>query len=182
MPRSLEIERAVLSAFLLDPAQYARLRSRLTPDIFTHERHAQVVVAMDSLYRSGMDLTLLSLLTEIDRDEAASASFRADGQGVALLSELTVAGIPSGSAETHLRLAEEYAAKRNILKATEELQGMARNGADASDLARVFQVYSKRMEAVLTKTVDVRRINSHRAQGRYNIPSVGLFVWRRRRP
>lgn len=27
-------------------------------------------------------------------------------------------------------------------------------------------------------TVDVRRINSHRTQGRYNIPSLGLFVWR----
>lgn len=27
-------------------------------------------------------------------------------------------------------------------------------------------------------TVDVRRINSPRAPGRYNIPSVGLFVWR----
>ncbi len=27
-------------------------------------------------------------------------------------------------------------------------------------------------------TVDVRRINSHRTIGRYNIPSVGLFVWR----
>src|SRR5262249_32675684 len=30
----------------------------------------------------------------------------------------------------------------------------------------------------IAHTVDVRRINSHRAQGRYNIPSVGLFVWR----
>jgi len=27
-------------------------------------------------------------------------------------------------------------------------------------------------------TVEVRRINSHRTIGRYNIPSVGLFVWR----
>ena len=27
-------------------------------------------------------------------------------------------------------------------------------------------------------TVDVRRIDSHRTVGRYNIPSVGLFVWR----
>ena len=27
-------------------------------------------------------------------------------------------------------------------------------------------------------TVDVRRINSIRSQGRYNIPSVGVFVWR----
>src|SRR6266567_682854 len=30
----------------------------------------------------------------------------------------------------------------------------------------------------LAYTVDVRRINSHRAIGRYNIPSVGVFVWR----
>jgi hypothetical protein len=30
----------------------------------------------------------------------------------------------------------------------------------------------------LAYSVDVRRINSHRTQGRSNIPSVGLFVWR----
>ena len=33
----------------------------------------------------------------------------------------------------------------------------------------------------LAHTVDVRRINSHLTQGRYNIPSVGLFVWRLKR-
>jgi len=30
----------------------------------------------------------------------------------------------------------------------------------------------------LAHTVQVRRINSQRSQGRYNIPSVGVFVWR----
>ncbi|MCS6303133.1 MAG: hypothetical protein H8K07_05650 [Nitrospira sp.] len=30
----------------------------------------------------------------------------------------------------------------------------------------------------LAHTVDVRRINSQHTQGRYNIPSVGLFIWR----
>jgi hypothetical protein len=30
----------------------------------------------------------------------------------------------------------------------------------------------------LARTIDVRSINSHRAAGRYNITSVGLFVWR----
>jgi len=30
----------------------------------------------------------------------------------------------------------------------------------------------------LAHTVDVRRINSHHTQGRYNIPSVGVYVWR----
>ena len=32
----------------------------------------------------------------------------------------------------------------------------------------------------LAHTVDVRRISSHRTRGRYNIPTVGLFVWRLR--
>ena len=32
----------------------------------------------------------------------------------------------------------------------------------------------------LAHGVDVRRVNSHRGRGRYNIPSVGLFVWRLR--
>ena len=32
----------------------------------------------------------------------------------------------------------------------------------------------------IAHTVDVRRVNSHRGQGRYNIASVGLFVWRLR--
>ena len=30
----------------------------------------------------------------------------------------------------------------------------------------------------LAHSVDVRRLSSHRTRGRYNIPSVGLFVWR----
>jgi len=30
----------------------------------------------------------------------------------------------------------------------------------------------------MARTIDVRRINSRQAAGRYNIPSVGLFVWR----
>ncbi|MGD8966116.1 MAG: hypothetical protein PVI07_01290 [Anaerolineae bacterium] len=32
----------------------------------------------------------------------------------------------------------------------------------------------------LAHTVEVRRVNSPRSQGRYNIPSVGVFVWRLR--
>jgi hypothetical protein len=33
---------------------------------------------------------------------------------------------------------------------------------------------------LLAHTIDVRRINSHRTVGRYNIPSVGLLTWRLR--
>lgn len=32
----------------------------------------------------------------------------------------------------------------------------------------------------LVHTVDIRRISSHRTRGRYNIPTIGLFVWRLR--
>lgn len=32
----------------------------------------------------------------------------------------------------------------------------------------------------IAHTVDIRRITSHRTRGRYNLPSIGLFVWRLR--
>jgi len=163
LPRDPAIERAVLSAFMLNPVQYARFRSRLTPDLFTVDRHAQVAQAMDLTFRSGLDITIQSVLTQIDRDETLSHDFRGSGEGVNLLAELTVAGIPSSSIETYLKIAEEWAAKRNILRATEELAGMARNGSDSAELARMFQVYAKRMGSLLSAKDGVNAIDLRRA-------------------
>jgi hypothetical protein len=57
------------------------------------------------------------------------------------------------------------------------------------EIARGRTVDLRRMNALdlidgpfdkLSHTIDVRRIASPRAQGRYNLPNVGLFVWRLR--
>jgi replicative DNA helicase len=132
----------------LDRGQYERLRSRITVDVFTHELHLLVAKTLDVLYRTGSDFAPVTILSEIDRDDAASAKFRGSG-GVDLLGELTIAGVPSKAAPSYLKILEESAQKRSILRATDELAHMAKNGADSSDLARIFQTYSRRMETLL---------------------------------
>jgi hypothetical protein len=67
-----------------------------------------------------------------------------------------------------------------------KLLGWAQN-PDHPHLERHHLVDLRRIEALdlldgpfdsITHSVDVRRIDSHRTRGRYNIPGVGVFVWR----
>jgi hypothetical protein len=142
----------------LDRGQYERLRSRITVDVFTHELHLVVAKTLDVLYRSGTDFAPITILSEIDRDDSASAKFRGSG-GVDLLGELTIAGVPSKAAPSYLKLLEESAQKRSILRATEELAVLAKNGADSADLARIFQTYSRRMETLLATAEGIRTVD-----------------------
>lgn len=49
---------------------------------------------------------------------------------------------------------------------------------DLRDLARLERLGGA--FDTLARTVDIRRIHSHRTRGRHNVPSVGVFVWRLR--
>ncbi|HEX8560653.1 MAG TPA: hypothetical protein VF668_21345 [Pyrinomonadaceae bacterium] len=52
---------------------------------------------------------------------------------------------------------------------------------DAARLERLGTAFERLAgEADLTHTADVRRVSGRLARGRYNIPNVGLFVWRLR--
>jgi len=160
LPRNLDAERALLTSIVLDPRHYARLKSRIVPDLFDHELHRELAAVFRRIDRDGLDVTMVTILAEIDREEKLSNRFRLTPDGMAALVALTDGSVPSNAAESYLKLAEEHAAKRNILRATEELAGMATNGSNAADLARMFHVYARKMEAVLTiadgiRTVDV---------------------------
>jgi hypothetical protein len=160
LPRNLDAERALLTSIVLDPRHYARLKSRIVPDLFDHELHRELAAVFRRIDRDGLDVTMVTILAEIDREEKLSNRFRLTPDGMAALVALTDGSVPSNAAESYLKLAEEHAAKRNILRAAEELAGMATNGSNAADLARMFHVYARKMEAVLTiadgiRTVDV---------------------------
>lgn len=157
--RSLEAELALLSALMLDPRHYKRLRPRIVSDLFDHELHRKLAGVFYRVDASGLDVTMLTVLNEIDRDEKLSIRFRDTEDGMAVLASLTAAGIPSNAVESYLKIAEENAAKRNILKATDELTTMAGNGASSGDLARMFHTYSKRMESILNAADDVRTVD-----------------------
>jgi hypothetical protein len=62
---------------------------------------------------------------------------------------------------------------------TQNLNHLHLKRAKLADLRQVesLELIDGPFDAI-SHTVDVRRINSHRTVGRYNIPSVGIFVWR----
>jgi hypothetical protein len=159
LPRNLDAERALLSAVVLDPRHFHRLGSRIVPELFDGELHRVLAAVMRRVHAAGLDVTMVTILDEIDRDDGTARRFRETDDGLNLLAELGIAGIPSNAAESYLKLAEERAAKRDILRAGEELAGMARNGASAADLARALHVYARRMEGIISAVEDVRTVD-----------------------
>jgi hypothetical protein len=104
------------------------------------------------------------------REVANTIRYRRRKGTVALLEELAiaVAGWPARAVEFFrlLGVAQNF----NYLHMDRGFTADLRDG-DALDLLNgPFDE--------LAHTVDVRRVDSHRATGRYNIPSVGVFVWR----
>jgi hypothetical protein len=104
------------------------------------------------------------------RDVADTIRNRRRKGTLALLEELAadVAGWPSRAVEFFTLLG--WTQNINHLR---RARARTVNVRDGDALDRVNGPFDE-----LAHTVDVRRINSQHAPGRYNIPSVGLFVWR----
>lgn len=104
------------------------------------------------------------------REVANTIGYRRRKGTLALLEELAnnVAGWPARAVEFYTLLG--WMQHLNHQRPAQGRTADLRNG-DALDLINgPFDP--------LAHTVDVRRINSARTVGRYNLPSVGLFVWR----
>jgi hypothetical protein len=104
------------------------------------------------------------------RDVADTLRNRRRKGTLALLEELAadVAGWPTRAAEFYTLLG--WTQNINHLHLDRARTVDLRNGDTLDLLAGPFDQ--------LARTVDVRRANSHRSVGRYNLPNVGLFVWR----
>ena len=53
---NLNIERAVLSTIIFDPAEYEEIASQLKPEDFYHPFHQKLFVAMEELFRADMPI------------------------------------------------------------------------------------------------------------------------------
>jgi hypothetical protein len=103
------------------------------------------------------------------REVARTIYYRRRKGTLALLEEISndVAGWPGRAVEFYRLLS--FTQSLNHLRLDQGKTVDLRNVGDLDLLNGPFDR--------LSHTVDVRRPNSHRGQGRFNIPSVGLFVW-----
>jgi hypothetical protein len=104
------------------------------------------------------------------REVANTIRYRRRKGTVSLLEDLTmaVAGWPAHAVEFYRLLGVTQ--NINYLHLDRGRTVDVRDGDAMEDIDGPFEE--------LAHTVDVRRINSHRAHGRANIPEVGVFVWR----
>jgi hypothetical protein len=104
------------------------------------------------------------------REVANTIHYRRRKGTLALLETLAdqLAGWPARAVEFYKLLGQTQAVNHLQLD-----RGRTVNLRRGSALYRLGGAFDE-----LAHSVDVRRINAHRTRGRFNIPSVGLFVWR----
>jgi hypothetical protein len=104
------------------------------------------------------------------REVANTIKYRRRKGALALLELLAddIAGWPARAVEF-----------RNLLARTQSVKHLRMESGRTADLRKgaALELLDSPFDEI-AHTVDVRRINSHHAQGRHNIPSVGVFVWR----
>jgi replicative DNA helicase len=127
MPASLEAERSILGAILLDNFAYTQAASSLRPDDFSLESHRRIYQRMMDLQDSSRAIDLITLVEELSRyKEIESVG------GIAYLSSLTD-GLPHrANIEHYVKIVRDKAMLRGVINAA---QGAIAQAMDQQDIA-----------------------------------------------
>src|ERR1035438_4997700 len=110
LPVSMEAERSILGAILLDNSLYDQAAENLTPDDFSLDAHRRVYSRMRDLQETGRPVDMITLVEELDRNKEVEAI-----GGVAYLSSL-IDGVPDRpSIEHYVRIVRNKALLRGLI-------------------------------------------------------------------
>lgn len=116
LPHSLEAERAVLGALLLDNALFDQAAEILRPDDFYPDNHRRIYSRMESLYASARAVDLLTLKEELQKDGELETV-----GGVAYIASL-VDGVPrTSNVEHYARIVKEKSLLRKLIHSANEI-------------------------------------------------------------
>src|SRR6202046_5230045 len=73
LPVSLEAERAILAAILLDNSLYDQAAEHLSGDDFSLDAHRRIYSRMRELQESGRPVDMITLVEELDRHKEVEA-------------------------------------------------------------------------------------------------------------
>lgn len=110
LPVSMEAERAILAAILLDNSLYDQAAENLNGDDFSLDAHRRIYSRMRDLQESGRPVDMITLVEELDRRKEVEAI-----GGVAYLSSL-IDGVPERpSIEHYIRIVRNKALLRGLI-------------------------------------------------------------------
>ncbi len=127
MPASVDAERSILGAILLDNLTYNQAAELLRPDDFSLDSHRRIYAGIMELAESGRPVDLITLIEELNRRKEVEAV-----GGVAYLSSLTD-GVPHRpSIEQYVRIVRDKALLRSLIHAA---NGAIARAVDQSETA-----------------------------------------------
>lgn len=110
LPTSMEAERSILGAILLDNSLYDEAAVSLTPDHFSLDAHRRIYGRMRDLQETARPVDMITLVEELDRRKEVEAI-----GGVAYLSAL-IDGVPDRpSIEHYVRIVKGKALLRRLI-------------------------------------------------------------------
>ncbi len=156
LPVSMEAERSILGAILLDNSLYDQAAENLTPDDFSLDAHRRMYSRMRDLQESGRPVDMITLVEELDRNKEVEAI-----GGVAYLSSL-IDGVPERpSIEHYVRIVRNKALLRGLINVAQNAIAQAIEHSDEAE-----EVLGRAEEAIF-------KLSENRiGQGFMDIPSI----------
>ena len=128
LPVSMEAERSILAAVLLDNTLYDQAAEHLTPDDFSLDAHRRIYSRMRDLAETGRPVDMITLVEELDRRKEIEAI-----GGVAYLSSL-IDGVPERpSIEHYVRIVRDKALLRGLINAAQNAIAEAIEHSDEAE-------------------------------------------------
>jgi len=115
-PQSLDAEKSLLGAVLIDDETLADITEHVNPKDFYDKRHGLVFGAMMRLYEKHKPVDLLTLTDELKRKKELETI-----GGSAYLTELTTYVPTSAHAETYAEMVAQTAVRRRLIKASGDI-------------------------------------------------------------
>jgi replicative DNA helicase len=156
LPVSMEAERAILAAILLDNSLYDQAAEHLSGDDFSLDAHRRIYSRMRELQESGRPVDMITLVEELDRRKEVEAI-----GGVAYLSSL-IDGVPERpSIEHYVRIVRNKALLRGLINVAQNAIAEAIEHTDEAE-----EVLGRAEQAIFQ--LSQNRIG----QGFLNIPDI----------
>jgi len=149
VPHSLDAERAVLGAVLVQPALLATARDVIDGREFFRDAHRRIFASMGVLSERGEAIDFITLKEELTRTGQLD-----DVGGPAYLASLTD-GVPkSANVEFYARIVKDHAARRALIHAANTIRVAAYDGVrDLAQVAAEAQVVIANASSVSTTAI-----------------------------
>ena len=165
LPHSLDAERGVLGAVLLDNHALDAAMEKLRPEDFFLDQHRRIFDRMVALREAGEAIDLVTLAEHLHRRGELEAA-----GGAAYLAQL-VDGVPRiSNVEHYARIVKEKALLRNLAYTAHAIQQQALEGSEAADEvldraeSSIFQLAEERVRAGFIGVKELVRDNFTRLE------------------